>query len=188
MLQPGDKAPDFSAADQNGITRSLKDYKGKKLVLYFYPKDMTSGCTRQACDFRDNMARIAGAGVELLGVSPDPVASHAKFVQKESLNFPLLSDESKSIVEAYGGRVERARRPVRQVHGQIGRVVELGGGGGGFVDALGDHAGGAGAQRGQDAGPGHHRFAGAADDRIGQVQRPDPDTQAAGLRRGGHAI
>ena len=103
MLQPGDKAPDFSAADQNGITRSLKDYKGKKLVLYFYPKDMTSGCTRQACDFRDNMARIAGAGVELLGVSPDPVASHAKFVQKESLNFPLLSDESKSIVEAYGG-------------------------------------------------------------------------------------
>ena len=102
MLQPGDKAPDFSAADQNGITRSLKDYKGKKLVLYFYPKDMTSGCTRQACDFRDNMARIAGAGVELLGVSPDPVASHAKFVQKESLNFPLLSDESKSIVEAYG--------------------------------------------------------------------------------------
>jgi peroxiredoxin Q/BCP len=102
MLQPGDKAPDFSAADQEGITRRLKDYKGKKLVLYFYPKDMTSGCTREACDFRDNMARIAGTGVALLGVSPDSVKSHAKFAEKESLNFPLLSDEAKGIAEAYG--------------------------------------------------------------------------------------
>ncbi len=102
MLQHGDTAPDFSAPDQNGVVRSLNDYRGRRLVLYFYPKDMTSGCTTEACDFRDNMERLAGAGVALIGVSPDSVARHARFVAKESLNFPLLSDEDTSICQAYG--------------------------------------------------------------------------------------
>jgi len=102
MLQQGDTAPDFSAPDQNGVVRSLGEYRGRKLVLYFYPKDMTSGCTREACDFRDNMERLAGAGVAVIGVSPDSVALHARFVAKESLHFPLLSDEDKSICQAYG--------------------------------------------------------------------------------------
>ena len=101
MLQEGDKAPAFKAPDQEGNTHSLKDYKGKKLVLYFYPKDMTSGCTTEACDFRDNMARIKKHGAEVVGVSPDPVKRHAKFVEKESLNFTLLADEEKEIVQAY---------------------------------------------------------------------------------------
>jgi peroxiredoxin Q/BCP len=102
MLNPGDKAPDFKAPDQNGTLHSLEDYKGKKLVLYFYPKDMTTGCTAEACDFRDNLNRLKGHGAEVLGVSPDSVARHEKFVKKESLNFPLLADEDKTISEAYG--------------------------------------------------------------------------------------
>jgi len=102
MLQSGDKAPDFKAYDQDGNLHSLKDYKGKKLVLYFYPKDLTEGCTAEACDFRDNLNRIAGHGAALVGVSPDPVKSHQKFVKKESLNFPLLADEDRVISEAYG--------------------------------------------------------------------------------------
>jgi peroxiredoxin Q/BCP len=101
MLEPGDKAPDFSAPDQTGAIHSLKEYRGRKLVLYFYPKDMTSGCTAQACDFRDNLARVQGAGAALLGVSPDTVKRHGKFVEKESLNFPLLADPDKEIVQAY---------------------------------------------------------------------------------------
>lgn len=101
MLNPGDKAPDFTARDQNGELRSLNDYKGKKLVLYFYPKDMTPGCTVEACDFRDSLNRLQGHGAEVLGVSPDSVARHRKFVTKESLNFPLLADEDRAIAEAY---------------------------------------------------------------------------------------
>lgn len=102
MLKEGDKAPDFTAPDQNGNVHSLADYHGKQLVLYFYPKDMTSGCTVQACDFRDNLARIRTHGAEVLGVSPDSVKSHGKFVEKESLNFPLLADEEKKMVQDYG--------------------------------------------------------------------------------------
>ena len=102
MLNPGDKAPDFKALDQDGKLHTLKEYKGKKLVLYFYPKDMTEGCTAEACDFRDNLNRLQGHGAEVLGVSPDSVARHGKFVMKESLNFPLLADEDKTISEAYG--------------------------------------------------------------------------------------
>ncbi len=102
MLSEGDKAPDFKAPDQEGTMHSLKDYRGKKLVLYFYPKDMTSGCTKEACNFRDNNARIKKLGAEVVGVSPDSVKRHAKFVEKESLNFTLLADEDKEIVQAYG--------------------------------------------------------------------------------------
>jgi peroxiredoxin Q/BCP len=102
MLNIGDKAPDFSAPDQNGTVHTLGNYKGRKLVLYFYPKDMTAGCTAEACDFRDNLNRLEGHGAAVLGVSPDSSARHAKFVTKESLNFPLLADEDKAISQAYG--------------------------------------------------------------------------------------
>lgn len=108
MLNEGDKAPDFSAQDQDGNVHTLADYKGKTLVLYFYPKDMTSGCTVQACDFRDNLGRIRAHGAEVLGVSPDSVKSHIKFVEKESLNFPLLADTEKKIVEDYGVWTEKS--------------------------------------------------------------------------------
>jgi peroxiredoxin Q/BCP len=101
MLKPGDKAPDFSAPDQTGAIHRLKDYRGQKLVLYFYPKDMTSGCTAEACDFRDNLARVQSAGASVLGISPDPVKRHLKFAEKESLNFPLLADPERNIVQAY---------------------------------------------------------------------------------------
>lgn len=102
MLKPGDSAPDFTAPDQSGNVHTLREYRGRKLVLYFYPKDMTSGCTVEACDFRDNLERFAGKDVAVVGVSPDSVKRHAKFVEKESLNFPLLADEEKEIVTAYG--------------------------------------------------------------------------------------
>jgi peroxiredoxin Q/BCP len=101
MLNVGDEAPDFTARDQSGRTHSLNDYRGRKLVLYFYPKDMTSGCTMQACDFRDNLAAIRSRGAEVLGVSPDAVSRHEKFARKESLDFPLLADESRQIIDAY---------------------------------------------------------------------------------------
>ncbi len=102
MLKEGDAAPDFSLPDQTGQVRSLKEYRGTKLVLYFYPKDLTPGCTQEACDFRDNLARITSTGAALIGVSPDTVKRHAKFAEKESLPFPLLADEGAALAEAYG--------------------------------------------------------------------------------------
>lgn len=102
MLKEGDKAPDFTAPDQNGVVHTLSDYRGKRVVLYFYPKDMTSGCTVESCDFRDNLERIRALGAVVLGVSPDSVSSHAQFVEKESLNFSLLADEERKMAEDYG--------------------------------------------------------------------------------------
>jgi peroxiredoxin Q/BCP len=102
MLQEGDKAPDFTAKDDEGNEVSLKGLRGKKVVLYFYPKDNTSGCTQEACDFRDNFARIKRAGAIVLGVSPDSEKSHGKFKTKFDLTFPLLADEDKTLVNAYG--------------------------------------------------------------------------------------
>ena len=101
-LTVGDKAPDFSLPDTNGKTVTLKDYRGKKLVLYFYPKDMTSGCTAEACSFRDNIGDVRSSGAEIVGVSADPVKLHQKFTQTYNLNFPLLSDESKEMLKEYG--------------------------------------------------------------------------------------
>jgi peroxiredoxin Q/BCP len=101
-LQEGDKAPDFTAKDQNGKTVSLVDFKGKTVILYFYPKDDTPGCTAEACDFRDNYQSLVGKGFEVIGVSTDDEKSHKKFETKYSLPFPLIADESKEIVEAYG--------------------------------------------------------------------------------------
>jgi peroxiredoxin Q/BCP len=101
-LLPGAKAPDFSLSAHDGTRYSLRDLKGKKIVLYFYPKDDTSGCTKEACSFRDNLASIKKKGAIVVGVSPDPVPSHGKFVKKYDLNFPLLSDESKKMLSDYG--------------------------------------------------------------------------------------
>lgn len=102
MKKIGSKAPAFKAPDQDGQIRSLKDYAGKWVILYFYPKDDTPGCTKEACGFRDGFAKYKRAGIEVIGVSVDSVKKHQKFVEKYSLPFTLLSDEEKKIVTAYG--------------------------------------------------------------------------------------
>jgi peroxiredoxin Q/BCP len=102
MLNPGDKAPWFELPDQDGKIVKLSDYAGKKLVLYFYPKDDTSGCTKEACSFRDELSIFEGINAAIVGVSGDSVKSHRKFVDKYNLNFTLLSDESKTMLENYG--------------------------------------------------------------------------------------
>lgn len=101
-LQPGADAPDFTVNDQNGNPVSLSDYKGKKVALYFYPKDDTPGCTAQACNLRDNFSDIQKKGVVVLGVSTDSDKSHKKFEEKYKLPFTLLADTNKEIVEKYG--------------------------------------------------------------------------------------
>ena len=101
MLDIGTKAPEFSLPDQNGKIHSLSDYKGQKVILYFYPKDMTGGCTAQACNFRDRYPQIQGKGAVVLGVSKDSVESHKKFEEKHGLPFPLLADESLEVITAY---------------------------------------------------------------------------------------
>ena len=101
-LVAGDKAPDFSAKDQSGNTVSLSDFKGKKVVLYFYPKDDTPGCTKEACNFRDNFELLKKKGYVVLGVSVDSERSHKKFIEKYELPFTLISDTEKQVVTAYG--------------------------------------------------------------------------------------
>lgn len=101
-LQPGDKAPAFSAINEKGERVSLSDYKGKKLVLYFYPKDNTPTCTVEACDLRDNYKMFQKKGYEILGVSADSPKSHVKFIKKYNLPFSLLSDEDHAVIKAYG--------------------------------------------------------------------------------------
>jgi peroxiredoxin Q/BCP len=107
-LSEGDKAPDFTAQNQKGETLKLSDYKGKKLVLYFYPKDDTSGCTAEACNLRDNYADLRAKGYEVLGVSIDSVKSHDKFATKYELPFSLVADPDKKVVEDYGVWVEKS--------------------------------------------------------------------------------
>lgn len=102
MLEADKKAPAFSLQDGNGKKVSLSDFKGKKVVLYFYPKDMTSGCTQEACDFRDALPNFRKIKAAVLGVSIDSTASHKKFADKYDLPFTLLSDEKKEVVEKYG--------------------------------------------------------------------------------------
>lgn len=102
MVQEGDRAPDFALPADDGSVIKLKDLEGKRVILYFYPKDNTSGCTTQACDLRDALPRIDEKGAVVLGVSPDPISSHQKFRDKYQLNFPLLSDEDHQVAEAYG--------------------------------------------------------------------------------------
>lgn len=101
-LKNGDKAPQFSGLDQNGTSHTLADYKGKKLVVFFYPKASTPGCTAEACDLRDNFERFKANNYELLGVSADSAKAQTKFIEKYELPFPLLADEDKSVIQAFG--------------------------------------------------------------------------------------
>jgi peroxiredoxin Q/BCP len=107
MLQEGTQAPNFTLEADDGQTVSLADYRGQNVVLYFYPKDDTPGCTTEACNFRDDYSEIAAAGAVVVGVSPDPVNSHVKFKGKYGLPFPLLSDPDHVVAELYGAWGEK---------------------------------------------------------------------------------
>ncbi len=106
-LKVGDKAPAFSLKNTEGKTVKLSDFKGRKLVLYFYPKDLTPGCTKEACAFRDDYAELKKRGIEVAGVSADDAASHQKFTEKYSLPFTLLSDPEHAMIEKYGAWGEK---------------------------------------------------------------------------------
>ncbi|HAN23440.1 MAG: thioredoxin-dependent thiol peroxidase [Microbacterium sp.] len=115
QLQPGDAAPDFTLQDQNDRPVSLSDFRGRTVVVYFYPAAMTPGCTTQACDFRDSLSSLQGAGIEVLGVSRDSVAKLAEFAERDGLTFPLLSDPDHAVHDAYGAWGEKMN---------YGKVVE----------------------------------------------------------------
>ncbi|MDW5329810.1 thioredoxin-dependent thiol peroxidase [Plantactinospora sp. KLBMP9567] len=106
-LAPGDAAPDFALTTDSGETLSLKELRGRKVVLYAYPKAMTPGCTTQACDFRDSLASLQAAGYEVVGISPDSPAALAKFRDRDAITFPLVSDPDKAVLVAYGAYGEK---------------------------------------------------------------------------------
>jgi peroxiredoxin Q/BCP len=106
-LAPGDKAPAFSLSDADGKTVKLSDYKGRKVIVYFYPAASTPGCTKEACDFRDNLAELNEAGIAVVGISPDKPEKLAKFRDAEKLTFPLLSDPDRKVLTAYGAFGEK---------------------------------------------------------------------------------
>ena len=101
MLEPGTKAPDFTLPDQDGTEHSLAQYRGRKVILYFYPKDSTPGCTKQACSYSERLPQFSEAGAVVLGISKDSVASHRKFADKYGLAFTLLADPERKVIEAY---------------------------------------------------------------------------------------
>lgn len=133
LLQSGAKAPDFNTADQDGNKVALKDYRGKKVVLYFYPKDNTPGCTKEACAFRDQFSEFKKKGVEILGVSVDSEKSHRSFADKFKLPFTLLADTEKKIVNAYGvwgeksmyGRKYMGTNRVTYLINEAGRIAAV---------------------------------------------------------------
>src|ERR1700730_7977593 len=106
-LEVGDKAPAFSLPDADGNTVKLSDYKGRRVIVYFYPAASTPGCTKQACDFRDNLGELNGAGLDVVGISPDKPEKLAKFRDAEGLTFPLLSDPERKVLTAYGAYGEK---------------------------------------------------------------------------------
>ncbi|GAA2011211.1 thioredoxin-dependent thiol peroxidase [Brevibacterium samyangense] len=106
-FEVGDTAPDFTLPDSTGTPVSLSDYRGSRVVVYFYPAAMTPGCTTEACDFRDSLSALAASGVKVLGISPDSPEKLAKFIEKEGLNFPLLSDADKQVMTAWGAFGEK---------------------------------------------------------------------------------
>ena len=107
MLKEGDRIPEFQVQDQDGNMVARKDFEGKRIVLYFYPKDSTPGCTAEACNLRDNYAALRAAGYEIYGVSKDSIASHGRFIEKNSLPFTLLSDPSTEMLQAFGAWGEK---------------------------------------------------------------------------------
>ena len=107
QLKAGDPAPEFTLPDAEGNPVSLKDFRGQRVVVYFYPAAMTPGCTTQACDFRDSLSALNGAGVAVIGISPDPIDKLVQFRSQESLTFPLLSDTDKTVLNAYGAYGEK---------------------------------------------------------------------------------
>lgn len=133
LLETGAKAPDFSTTDQSGRKISLKDFRGRKVVLFFYPKDNTPGCTKEACSFRDHFAKFKKVGVEVLGVSVDSEKSHKSFVEKFGLPFSLLVDTDKKIVQDYGvwgekslyGRKYMGTNRVTYVIDESGRIAAV---------------------------------------------------------------
>jgi thioredoxin-dependent peroxiredoxin len=133
MIEVGTQAPAITAKDQQGNTHNLADYKGKKVVLYFYPKDDTPGCTKEACNLRDNYEALLAAGYQIFGVSTDDEISHKKFADKFSLPFPLLADTDKQIVEAYGvwgeksmyGKKYMGTNRVTYVIDEAGKVAQV---------------------------------------------------------------
>jgi peroxiredoxin Q/BCP len=106
-LSPGDTAPDFTLPDADGKDVSLHDFRGRRVVVYFYPAAMTPGCTKEACDFRDSLSSLQAAGVDVVGISPDKPEKLIKFRERDGLTFPLLSDPSRSVLEAYGAYGEK---------------------------------------------------------------------------------
>jgi thioredoxin-dependent peroxiredoxin len=133
MLSAGEKAPAFVLPSDEGTTVSLKDLQGRKVVLYFYPRDDTSGCTTEACEFRDSWAAVKRAGAVVYGISPDGIASHEKFRRKYRLPFPLLADENHAVAERYGAWGEKSMYG-RKYHGilrttfvldETGRVLRV---------------------------------------------------------------
>jgi peroxiredoxin Q/BCP len=106
-LAPGDPAPDFTLLDADGQPVSLSSFRGQRVIVYFYPAAMTPGCTKEACDFRDNLAELNGQGITVLGISPDLPAKLARFRDKEGLTFPLLSDPDRAVLQAYGAYGEK---------------------------------------------------------------------------------
>jgi len=133
MLKPGDKAPAFALLSDGGDTIRLEDFRGRKVVLYFYPKDDTSGCTVEACEFRDHWAELQRTGAVVLGVSPDSVDSHRKFKQQHELPFPLLADRDHAVAERYGtwgekpmyGRKYRGILRTTFVIDEAGRIAKV---------------------------------------------------------------
>ncbi len=107
-LAPGDPAPDFTLDDADGKPVSLHDFRGRRVIVYFYPAAMTPGCTKQACDFRDSLDSLAAAGFAVLGVSPDKPAKLTKFRERDGVNFPLLSDPDRGVLDAYGAYGEKS--------------------------------------------------------------------------------
>jgi peroxiredoxin Q/BCP len=134
-LKPGDPAPDFSLPDAAGNLHKLSDYRGKTVVLYFYPKDETPGCTREACNLRDNYAKLTGRGLVILGVSYDDAASHKQFADKFNLPFPLLADTDKQVAELYGVKGALFANRTTFLIGPDGRILAV-------IDSVdtGDHA------------------------------------------------
>ncbi|MCH7952165.1 peroxiredoxin [Patescibacteria group bacterium] len=123
-MSVGEKAPVFSAKDQKGKTHRLADYKGEWLLIYFYPRDFTSGCTREACEFRDNFEQLKKK-VNIVGVSADSQESHAKFAAKHDLPFTLLADKKRQIISAYGAKVGIFTRRFSYLIGPEGRIAKI---------------------------------------------------------------